>query len=74
MTQAACNASPSPASCVQSKGDANKDGAVNLLDYNIWRDEILLVRTTKLSDFNCDTFINLLDHNIWRTEMIRLNP
>ncbi len=47
-------------------GDANGDGLVNILDYNIWRDEFLGILTTKKSDFNHDSIIDLLDFNIWR--------
>ncbi len=50
-------------------GDANGDGVVDILDYNIWRDEFLGTLTTKTSDFNHDGKIDLLDFNIWRTAL-----
>lgn len=48
------------------QGDADGDGFVTILDYNIWRDEFLGRLTTKTSDFNNDGKIDLLDFNIWR--------
>ncbi|MBI2443338.1 MAG: carbohydrate binding domain-containing protein, partial [Candidatus Levybacteria bacterium] len=46
-------------------GDVNKDGKVDLLDFNIWRDEFLGVLSTKQSDLNSDGKVDLLDFNIW---------
>ncbi|MBI2443333.1 MAG: hypothetical protein HYV40_05525 [Candidatus Levybacteria bacterium] len=46
-------------------GDINKDGKVDLLDFNIWRDEFLGDVTTKQSDLNSDGKVDLLDFNIW---------
>ncbi|MBI2443337.1 MAG: carbohydrate binding domain-containing protein [Candidatus Levybacteria bacterium] len=48
-------------------GDVNKDGTVDLLDFNIWRDEFLGTLTTKLADLNTDGKVDLLDFNIWLT-------
>ncbi|MBI2190249.1 MAG: hypothetical protein HYU49_01780 [Candidatus Levybacteria bacterium] len=47
-------------------GDANSDGSVDALDFNIWRDEFLGVSTTKQADFNNDGKVDLLDFSIWR--------
>lgn len=55
-------------------GDANGDRIVNILDYNIWRDEFLGTVSTKTSDFNRDGKIDLLDFNIWRTAFNNTSP
>lgn len=52
------------------QGDANGDRLVDILDYNIWRDEFIAVNALGggfRSDFNSDGKIDLLDFNIWRT-------
>lgn len=46
--------------------DVNKDGSINLLDYNRWRDEYLKVVSTQEADLNKDGVIDLLDFSIWR--------
>lgn len=53
--------------------DINKDGSVNILDYNIWRDEFKKIVSTKLSDINKDGNVDLLDFNIWRSAFIAQN-
>jgi len=66
------NTTPTAAATPQPlRGDANGDGVVDILDYNIWRDEFLGILTTKKSDFNHDGIIDLLDFNIWRNA---INP
>lgn len=47
-------------------GDINDDYFVNILDFNIWRDEFLQTLNTKQSDLNTDNKIDLIDFNIWR--------
>lgn len=50
-------------------GDANGDRVVDILDYNIWRDEFIAVNALGggfRSDFNHDGKVDLLDFNIWR--------
>lgn len=47
-------------------GDANGDRVVDILDFNIWRDEFLGIVTTKKSDFNKDGVVDLVDFSIWR--------
>ncbi|MBI2442403.1 MAG: right-handed parallel beta-helix repeat-containing protein [Candidatus Levybacteria bacterium] len=59
---------PTPtATPVSIVGDINKDGRVDLLDFNIWRDEFLGNVTTKLADLNNDAKVDLLDFNLWLT-------
>lgn len=53
------------------QGNANEDEAVNILDYQIWRDEYLGAATTAKADFNKDNKIDLVDFSIFRNE---LNP
>lgn len=60
-----CAATPS-ASPTPLLGDANGDGNVDILDFNIWRDEFLGKSQTKQSDFNKDERVDLLDFSIWR--------
>ncbi len=48
-------------------GDVNGDSQLDILDYNIWRNEFLKVVTTSQSDLNHDGKIDLLDFNLWRT-------
>lgn len=47
-------------------GDANGDRVVDILDYNIWRDEYMGTLSTKRADFNNDGVVDLTDFNIWR--------
>lgn len=48
------------------EGDYNGDYTVDVLDFNIWRDEYLGVLTTKNSDANKDGVIDLIDFAIWK--------
>ncbi|HVZ67573.1 MAG TPA: dockerin type I repeat-containing protein [Patescibacteria group bacterium] len=70
------NASVTPGStcALKSKGDANCDGKVNIIDFNSWRDNYLLGSNPTatppssflVADFNGDGAVNILDFNIWR--------
>lgn len=51
-------------------GDANKDGQIDILDFNIWRNEFLNIIIEKSSDFNNDGAVDLLDFNIWRNAFL----
>lgn len=51
---------------LKSKGDANCDGKIDILDFNIWREEFTKALNTTSSDFNNDGRVNTLDFNIWR--------
>ncbi|MBI2443191.1 MAG: hypothetical protein HYV40_04780, partial [Candidatus Levybacteria bacterium] len=55
-------------------GDINKDGTVDLLDFNIWRDEFLGMTSTKQSNLNNDEVVDLLDFNLWLTAYRINNP
>ena len=54
------------------QGDANCDGSINNLDFNIWKCEFLgggscnTPSSSKTADFNRDRKINLIDFEIWR--------
>ncbi|MBI2443195.1 MAG: right-handed parallel beta-helix repeat-containing protein [Candidatus Levybacteria bacterium] len=48
-------------------GDINRDGKVDLLDFNIWRDEFLGNVATKSADLNGDGTVDLVDFNLWLT-------
>jgi hypothetical protein len=61
---------PHPTSAQSQKGDANRDNAIDLLDFNIWRNEFSGISSTKTSDFNSDTLVDLIDFNIWRTAFL----
>jgi hypothetical protein len=57
----------------KSKGDANCDGTVDLLDFEYWRSEAFdkggmtgTTSTTWMSDFSCDSKADLLDFEVWR--------
>lgn len=46
-------------------GDINNDGNVDILDFNIWRNEFLGLSASKTSDGNKDSKIDLIDFSIW---------
>lgn len=64
---------PSPTSSCPRKGegDANCDGKVDLLDFEIWRKELNGEATTKDSDFDSSGKVNLVDFEIWRKEFLK---
>ncbi len=67
-------ASPTlPSQCTQSKGDANRDGQVNGIDFTIWSNEFLS-NTVRQADFNCDGQVNGIDFTIWSNEFLRTHP
>lgn len=51
--------------CMESKGDANRDGKVNLADYAIWRYQYAKGAVNR-ADFNCDKKVDTTDYKIWR--------
>ncbi|MBI2430616.1 MAG: hypothetical protein HYV39_01225 [Candidatus Levybacteria bacterium] len=65
---------PPTATPVPVAGDIDGNGTINLLDFNLWRDELLDElegkATQKKSDLNKDGIIDLLDFNIWRDALI----
>lgn len=66
-------ATPTPTAAPQP-ADINKDNTINILDYNIWRDEFKKTLATKTSDITKDGKVDLLDFNIWRSAFIALFP
>lgn len=74
---------PTPGCVLNSSGDANCDGVIDLLDFNIWRTEFLGLSassptsptiTPPQADFNKDGAVNILDFNIWRDSFLNLVP
>jgi hypothetical protein len=64
------SATPIPPTTALRRGDANRDGLVDLIDFNIWRNEFSGLSSAKSADFNADNVVDLLDFNIWRTEFL----
>jgi subtilisin len=58
---------PPTATTTPIKGDYNNDLNIDLLDFNLWRNEFMELLSTKKSDGNNDGIIDLLDFNIWLT-------
>jgi hypothetical protein len=61
------SAEPAPSASIQSQtpGDANSDGFVNILDYNILQANFGQTDATfEQADFNGDGFVGLTDFNI----------
>lgn len=56
------------------EGDINNDNDINLLDFNIWRNEFLAIVTTKQADLNFDGKVDLIDFNIWRRAFNPVTP
>lgn len=63
-----CNADISPTpSCVLSRGNANGDSRIDLLDFEIWREEFLDPTRGTRANFNCDLTVDVLDFGIWKS-------
>lgn len=60
-------ASPTPAR--HGEGDANNDNAVDIQDFQIWRNEFLSA-TTSQADFNGDSASDIQDFQIWRNTFL----
>jgi hypothetical protein len=54
-----------PACPRKPEGDANCDGHIDLVDYELWRRENFGEVKTKTADFNGDGVVNMVDYNIW---------
>ena len=50
----------------KNQGDADCNGRIDLIDYESWRREFLVIVTTKSADFNTDTRVDLVDYESWR--------
>ncbi len=46
--------------------DFDRNGRIEILDFNLWKDEYLGIKTSKLSDADHNGTIELLDFNKWR--------
>lgn len=59
---------PQPSCTLKSKGDADCNGKVDLVDYEIWRKEALGGLTSKNANFNptVDSLVDIVDFEIWR--------
>ena len=58
---------PTPIPCpLKTQGDANCDGVINILDFEIWRREFLRIDTTTKADFDSSGGVSILDFEIWR--------
>ena len=64
---------PTPISvCARkSQGDANCDGLIDLIDFEIWRREFIGSATTRNADINMDGLVNLIDFEFWRRTFSR---
>lgn len=56
-------------------GDANKDGQINLADYQLWQEQYLQnifenKTSTWTADFNRDNKVDLTDYSIWRESFV----
>lgn len=53
---------------LKSQGDADCNGQVNLIDFEVWRKEATGSLTTKNANFNfaLDSVVNIVDFEIWR--------
>lgn len=61
-----------PETCAKkSQGDADCNGMVSLVDYQIWRTEFQNTQNTKRADFNADTKVSLVDYQIWRATFLK---
>lgn len=58
---------PSNAFCAQKpKGDANCDNKVDMIDFEIWRQEFIGTDTAKDADFDTSSKVDLVDFESWR--------
>lgn len=61
--------------CTQkSRGDADCDNKITLLDFEIWRREITGALATKLADFDGKDGVTLIDFTIWRGTIVGSVP
>ena len=73
LTQVPNTCTPCSNSLLKSKGDANCDGSIDVIDRSIWSSEILIdagtltKKSTWRADFNCDGYLNVIDRTIWST-------
>lgn len=64
---------PTPTVYVDKSGDANGDGKVNLVDFDIWKKEYLKIYITKKADFDKNGSVNLVDFSIWKRGYLNIS-
>lgn len=57
---------PPPSCALKGSGDANCDGSVSLVDYEIWKQEYVGALTTQSADFDGKNGVTVVDFAIWR--------
>ncbi len=63
--------SPTPGNCNRKlKGDADCNDIINLVDFEIFRNEYMSADSSVKADFNGDNKINLTDFEIWRVNYL----
>lgn len=53
----------------KSSGNANCDTKIDLLDFEIWREEAIGIRPTQTADFDCKNGVTQVDFDIWKAEL-----
>lgn len=67
---------PTSSACpLKSSGDGNCDNKVDMIDFEIWRQEFIGQVTTRDADFNSSSQTDLIDYETWRQGFVaRLLP
>ena len=62
-----CTATPTPTGSVALPADVNRDGKIDILDFNIWFSAIKTgsIPANTYPDINSDSKVDILDFNIW---------
>lgn len=60
------SSTPSSSCAKKPQGDADCNGVIDLIDFEIWRKEFTGSVWTKLADFDASGAVNLVDFEIWR--------
>lgn len=69
MTGSACQPDCPAGKPLRTLSNANCDDNINLIDFELWRQESTGIKTTKSADFNCDGTVNIIDFGIWRNNI-----
>jgi hypothetical protein len=56
---------------LKSQGDADCNGLVELIDFEIWRKEFMQTLFTKNADFNSSGIVDIIDFEIWRKTFLK---
>ncbi len=57
--------------CDKSTGDADCNGIIDMVDFEIWRKEYMGNLTTTNADFNADAKVSMPDFEIWRSNYFK---